>query len=99
MAAVRGGHEAVCRLLLSNGAQPNHVAEDGWTPLRAAAWAGHLHLVRLLLEEGAEVSILCSFKPYEKGVSNTNSMISFFLRSESVLSHLKEGELNFPEKS
>ena len=41
--------------LIDRGANVNGVALDGWTPLTAAAAAGRLEAVKLLLMRGAEI--------------------------------------------
>lgn len=40
-AAARGGRAACTAALLRAGARPDAADADGWSPLRAAAWAGH----------------------------------------------------------
>lgn len=54
MAAVQHGHEAVVRLLMEWGADPNHTARTvGWSPLMLAALLGKLSVVQQLVEKGA----------------------------------------------
>ncbi|XP_037653563.1 ankyrin repeat and SAM domain-containing protein 6 isoform X3 [Choloepus didactylus] len=54
MAAVQHGHEAVVRLLLEWGADPNLPARTvGWSPLMLAALGGRLGAAQQLLERGA----------------------------------------------
>ncbi|XP_076996302.1 ankyrin repeat and SAM domain-containing protein 6 [Tamandua tetradactyla] len=54
MAAVQHGHEAVVRLLLEWGADPNRPARTvAWSPLMLAALAGRLGAAQLLVEKGA----------------------------------------------
>lgn len=48
--ASQEGHEEVVRALLEHGADPSHVDQCGRSPLRVAAKAGHLNVVRLLEE-------------------------------------------------
>lgn len=59
-AACAGGHFAVARFLLEQGADPNGPSLDNWpwvdTALHRASAQGHLHIVRLLLEANAEVN-------------------------------------------
>ncbi|XP_018612889.2 ankyrin repeat domain-containing protein 50 [Scleropages formosus] len=61
--AARQGHAKVLLALLDWAAQHglevarmvNHADNEGWTALRSAAWAGHVEMVRMLLDAGAEV--------------------------------------------
>jgi ankyrin repeat protein len=53
------GAEAVARRLIALGADVNHVALSWGHPLFIAADAGHLALVRLLLQHGAVVDAAC----------------------------------------
>ncbi|CAH6776940.1 Anks6 [Phodopus roborovskii] len=54
MAAVQHGHEAVVRLLVEWGADPNHTARTvGWSPLMLAALLGKLSVAQQLVEKGA----------------------------------------------
>jgi ankyrin repeat protein len=54
MAAIQHGHEAVVRLLMEWGADPNHVARTvGWSPLMLAALIGRLSVAQQLVEKGA----------------------------------------------
>ena len=43
--------------LLAAGVDPNERNQRGWTPLCTAAHSGHLELVRLLLDAGAQLNI------------------------------------------
>ena len=53
--AAGNGHEAVARLLLEAGADPNTKGIYGGTPLHDAAY-GHASVARLLLEAGADLN-------------------------------------------
>jgi len=47
--------EEMMRLLLDYGGDPNAVDTEKWTPLHAAATCGHLHLVKFLIDRGADL--------------------------------------------
>ena len=55
-AAKRGEATAVRALLAANPALVHVRDPDGSTPLHCAAWKGHVAVVQLLLEHGAEVN-------------------------------------------
>jgi uncharacterized protein len=56
-AAVAGGHHAITKALLAQGADVNAPQQLGWRPLHAAAQSGDVAMVRLLLASGAEVGL------------------------------------------
>lgn len=43
------------KLLIEFGANVNAKDSEQWTPLHAAATCGHLHLVKYLIEKGANL--------------------------------------------
>ena len=43
---------------LQKGADVNYSADDGWTPLHWAAWRGNTDMKKVLLEEGAPLSVV-----------------------------------------
>ena len=51
------GYADMITLLLDAGADPNIADVDGATPLMAASKQGHLHIVRLFIERGLDVTI------------------------------------------
>ena len=55
--AVAGGHTAIVRMLLKNGAQPNVRERGGFTPLHAAAQNGDLESIQLLILAGADLHL------------------------------------------
>jgi hypothetical protein len=64
IAAVRGGHESICRLLLENGADVNRqTTGEKWTALMSASASGKESICRLLLEKGADVNLQAIGQP------------------------------------
>lgn len=57
--AVYGEHEAVVRLLLDRGADPNFIADGLWSALLIAVEQMNEPLVRLLVSRGADVNLAC----------------------------------------
>ena len=55
MFAADNGHEEVCELLLSRGAEIDAKNGEGWTALMFAVERGHEEVCKLLLSKGAEV--------------------------------------------
>ncbi|KAF8771310.1 Ankyrin repeat domain-containing protein 39 [Argiope bruennichi] len=55
--ASRNGKEEACRILLSNGANPNAQTNGGATPLHRAAYLGQQNIVSLLLQYKANPCI------------------------------------------
>ncbi|CAM1292374.1 ANKRD50 (predicted) [Pycnogonum litorale] len=54
--ASRQGDVEIVSILLKHGkANPDHADNEGWTPLRSAAWGGNTKVVEALLERGAQV--------------------------------------------
>ena len=48
----------MARILLEFGADLNARDVEGWTPLHAAAATGNLHMINLLLDEGASLTAI-----------------------------------------
>ena len=42
---------------VQGGADVNHQDVEGWSPLRSAAWGGHVQVVRALLAAKAKVRL------------------------------------------
>ena len=57
LAAAEAGHSHVVRLLLSAGANPNLINDDGCSVLTAVVLAGHEEVVRILLDADANPNI------------------------------------------
>lgn len=52
------GHEPIARLLLSRAPYlANEQSKSGWSPVHSAAVMGHAHVVRLLIEYGADLKL------------------------------------------
>ncbi|KAJ4158474.1 uncharacterized protein LMH87_008997 [Akanthomyces muscarius] len=58
--AAAAGNHFIAQLLLDMGANPNSRDRDGWSAIHWAAEEGHLGVVRLLLEAGANVDAVSS---------------------------------------
>ena len=54
-ASSRYGHLEVSQVLLDHGENVNSRNQNYWTPMRLLAGNGHLEMVKLLLERGADV--------------------------------------------
>ncbi|MEM1598857.1 MAG: ankyrin repeat domain-containing protein, partial [Pyrobaculum sp.] len=54
-AVKEGKVEEVEKLIFEGGTSVNIKDARGWTPLHWAAWAGHVEIAKLLLENGADV--------------------------------------------
>ena len=55
--AAQGGHLAIVRFLVSEGADIHVRDENGWTALMKAAVSGYLDVVRFLVDRGGGCSI------------------------------------------
>ncbi|PVU74433.1 hypothetical protein DDW11_06050 [Sulfolobus sp. SCGC AB-777_G06] len=55
--AARNGDLIKVQTALKNWAEPNAKEDDGWTPLHWAAFGGHVDVVMVLLEHGADPRI------------------------------------------
>jgi tetratricopeptide (TPR) repeat protein len=76
--ACKFGHLNIARLLILHGASVNKIDDDGNTPLHlAAGTGGSLPLVRLLLENAAEVRLLNSEKHDAAKVARMADKLSF----------------------
>ena len=53
-AVAQRGHMTITRLLLMNGADPNHKGDRGLTPLHAVCLRGHTPVAEMLLHYGAD---------------------------------------------
>ena len=62
--AVRSGDIASTQVILASGFNPNTRDNMGATALHDAVWSGHIELVRLLLDHGADPNI-----PHAEGLS------------------------------
>ncbi|KXJ79839.1 hypothetical protein RP20_CCG027890 [Aedes albopictus] len=93
--AAQNGHNAVLKLLLAAGAQPDTPRNDGATPLWIASQMGHDHIVKMLLLHGAYVdAVRCDgatalFKAAHKGHS---SVVHELLKYRPNLGLIPNGE-------
>lgn len=69
--AVRGNVHAVNTLLREYNADPNRTEEDGWTALHFAAVTGHEQVIKMLLNNGADPSIVTIPNQNEGGTGLT----------------------------
>ena len=83
--AVKAGEYAKAEALIASGAEVNEQDEQGWTALNFAAGKGHLALVKLLLENGADL-----FKVGRD--RRTPYMIALAAGRISVVKYLREVE-------
>jgi hypothetical protein len=87
--AVKNGDYATADKLILMGADVNQQDEHGWTPLNFAAGKGYLSLVKLLVENGADL--------FKVGHDlRTPYMIAHAAGRVSVMKYLMEVEKNFP---
>jgi hypothetical protein len=75
------GDVDLVRSFLAEGADPDGVTEEGWTPLALAANRGHLLVVETLLDAGANVN----FQEEEEG----ESILMFSLQQDDEQSALR----------
>ena len=57
MKAARSGNVLTVQTLLTEGASPNTIDDNGWSVLISASMAGYADVVKLLLDNGAEVNL------------------------------------------
>jgi len=53
--AIKTGDLGACKEAIAAGAAVNELDQNGWTPLNWAAGKGHLEIVKLLVQHGADV--------------------------------------------
>jgi hypothetical protein len=87
--AVKNGDNAAAEKLILMGVDVNQQDEQGWTPLNFAAGKGDIALVKLLVENGADV-----FKVGRD--RRTAYMIALAAGRVSVVKYLSEVEDKFP---
>jgi ankyrin repeat protein len=87
--AVKNGEYDTVVKLVSMGVDVNQQDEQGWTPLNFAAGKGDLSLVKLLVENGADI--------FKVGLDRrTPYMIALAAGRSSVVTYLREVEDKLP---
>jgi uncharacterized protein len=87
--AVKAGDYALAERLIAEGADVNQQDEQGWTSLNFAAGKGELHLVKLLVENGADI--------FKVGRDlRTPYMIALAAGRLSIVRYLGEAEDKYP---
>lgn len=61
-----GGDVRTARLLVENKADVNHREKDGWTPFLLACAYGSVDVVKLLVENGANIRVKNGMYTYKK---------------------------------
>jgi len=52
------GHASICDFLITAGADPNVQTDpQGYAPLHSASWGGHEEAVRVLIQNGADLTL------------------------------------------
>jgi hypothetical protein len=87
--AVRNAAYAEAEQLIKSGTDVNQQDEQGWTPLNFAAGKGNLSMVKLLVENGADI-----FKVGRD--RRTPYMIALAAGRVSVVQYLRTVEDNYP---
>ncbi len=79
--AVKRGDERLTRIILDAGADADLPSSNTWTPLMTATFNGHINIVRLLLERGADP---CTTNYWDK--------TALFWAEKQILEHKKQLE-------
>ncbi|KAK2196957.1 bifunctional Ankyrin repeat/Ankyrin repeat-containing domain superfamily [Babesia duncani] len=81
--ASSAGKVDLVQMLLQKGANVNIGDAEGWTGLHCAAEYGHLDIVKLLVDNGADCSIKIQGKTaYDLAVENSNANVAEFLSNK-----------------
>lgn len=100
--AVEAGKIERVRKAIAAGAEIDGEDEDGHTPLMSAAWGGHLDIVKLLIEKGADPNRWAQGdNPLSRAVAGGHREIYDYLRaivSKDILESVTEEELVQSEK-
>ncbi|ODM88846.1 Ankyrin-3 [Orchesella cincta] len=83
--AAINGHKSMVEVLLGQGAEIDAIDKELWTPLICAAQAGHLDVVRLLVESGAS-PLAKNVKGHSAiwfaAAENHNDVLSYLMRKD-----------------
>lgn len=85
--ACQGGHEAVVKFLIENGANVEAKDKDGWTPLFFTVASRNHNLVKYLLQHGADKTAISADGETVENLAKDNDELLRILR----LDHLIQG--------
>lgn len=83
MLAINATNHRMIKLLLESGANPNFIAEDGFTPLIVASYIGDIDVVKMLLKYNTDVfySTQEGFDALKIAISNNKTEVSDYIQS------------------
>lgn len=74
-------------MLLKAGADPDHADNDGWTPLRSSAWAGH---TEVSYSDGNQKCLTLPWKSFSYAVCFSVYIMCIYYFAESILVKRKQ---------
>ena len=93
------GHDAVIAVLLSHGADVNHVTNDGLTPLHCAAYSDQEAVVTILLSHGADVNRVNKYGDKPIGMAKTEQIKDILLAHATKITEEKEKNEQQPDQA